>query len=127
MLLQAVSTMGMIGLILALAGLYGLMSCATSRRTREIGIRMAVGAEAKDVVAMVLRQALVLVFGGIGIGLALAVAAEKGLNAVFEAAGTDIGAYFLILPTVLCATMMAAFIPARKASRIEPTLALRYE
>ena len=118
MILHAVSAMGLIGLALALAGLYGLMTYATSRRTREIGIRMAVGADAKDVVAMVLRQASLLVFGGIGIGLILAVAAEKGLNAVFEGAGTDIGAYLLILPSLLAATMMAAFIPTRKASRV---------
>jgi macrolide transport system ATP-binding/permease protein len=127
MILQAVSAMGLIGLALALAGLYGLMSYATGRRTREIGIRMAVGADATDVVAMVLRQALLVVFGGVGIGLILAVAAEKGLNALFEASGTDVGAYLLILPLLLCATMIAAFIPARKASRIEPTHALRYE
>ena len=88
---------------------------------------MAVGADAKAVLAMVLRQALVLVFGGIGIGLILAVTAERGLNVVFETSGNDVGAYLLILPSLLATTMIAAFIPARKASRIEPTRALRYE
>ena len=127
MILQAVSAMGLVGLTLALAGLYGLMTYVTNRRTREIGIRMAVGADAKAVLAMVLRQALVLVFGGIGIGLVLAVTAEKGLNALFEASGTDLGAYLLILPLLLGATIIAAFIPARRASRTEPTRALRYE
>ncbi|MBV9302795.1 MAG: ABC transporter permease [Acidobacteriaceae bacterium] len=127
MIIQAVSAMGLIGLALALGGLYGLMAYVTSRRTREIGIRMAVGADAKAVLHMVLRQALVLVIGGIGIGVLLAMAAEKGLNAVFETTRTDIGAYLVILPSLLCVTMLAALIPARKAARIEPMRALRYE
>ncbi len=127
MILQAVSAMGLIGLTLAVAGLYGLVTYTTNRRTREIGIRMAVGADVKLVLRMVLRQALLLVVSGIVIGLVLAVAVEQGLNAVFETSGTDFGAYLLILPLLLAATMMAAFVPAQRASRIEPTRALRYE
>jgi ABC-type lipoprotein release transport system permease subunit len=64
---------------------------------------------------------------GIGIGLLLAAAAEKALNAVFETSGSDLGAYVLVLPLLLGVTLTAAFIPALKASRIEPTRALRYE
>jgi macrolide transport system ATP-binding/permease protein len=127
MVIQAASAMGLIGLILALAGLYGLVTYAANRRTREIGIRMAVGAKAGDVLRMVLRQALVLVASGISIGLLLGLIAEKGLNAVFETSRTDVGAYLLILPALLAVTMVSAFIPARRASRIEPTRALRYE
>lgn len=127
MIVQAVSAMGLIGLALTLAGLYGLMTYATNRRTREIGIRMAVGAEAKDVLHLVLRQACLLVFAGIGVGLVLAVAAERGLQIVFETSETDVSAYLVILPLLLAVTMLAAFIPARKASRIEPTRALKYE
>ena len=127
MILEAVSAMGLIGLTLAITGLYGLVTYATNRRTREIGIRMAVGADAKVVLRMVLRQALLLVVSGIGIGLLLALAVERGLNALFETSGTDLGAYLLILPLLLIATMMAAFVPAQRASRIEPTRALRYE
>jgi ABC-type antimicrobial peptide transport system permease subunit len=127
MILQTVSAMGLIGLALTIAGLYGLVTYAANRRTREIGIRMAVGADAMAVLRMVLRQALVLVLGGIGVGLVLGVATERGLNALFESSGTDVGAYLLILPLLLGVTMMAAFIPAQRASRIEPTRALRYE
>lgn len=127
MIVEAVSAMGLIGLTLALAGLYGLMTYATTRRTREIGIRIAVGADARTVLQMVLRQAFILVAIGIGFGLLLGRAAESGLNAVFETSGTDIGAYLFVLPALLCVTMIAAFIPARRASRIEPTRALRYE
>jgi len=103
------------------------MTYATNRRTREIGIRMAVGADAKAVLRMVLRQALLLVVGGIGIGLVLAAIAEKGLHAIFETSETDVGAYLLILPSLLTVTLVAVFIPAQRASRIEPTRALRYE
>jgi macrolide transport system ATP-binding/permease protein len=127
MIVQAVTGMGLVGLILTLAGLYGLMTYATNRRTREIGIRMAVGADRKTVLRMVLRQALTLVAGGAALGLLLAVGAGKALNAVFETSGTHIGAYLLILPLLIVVTMLAAFIPARRASRIEPTRALRYE
>lgn len=127
MITQAVSAMGLIGLILAMAGLYGLMTVAINRRTREIGIRMAIGASAASVLRMVLRQAVILVAIGIGIGLLLALAAEKGLDAVFETSGIDFTAFLMILPALLGVTMLAAFIPARRASRIEPTRALRYE
>jgi MacB-like periplasmic core domain/FtsX-like permease family len=127
MIVQAVSAMGFIGLALSLAGLYGLMTYATSRRTREIGIRMAVGADASEVLRLVLRKALILVMSGIAIGLLMAAAAEKGLNAVFVTSGSDLGAYLLVLPLLLCVTMTAAFIPALKASRTEPIRALRYE
>jgi ABC-type antimicrobial peptide transport system permease subunit len=127
MIVQVVSTMGLIGLIMAIAGLYGLVAYAVNRRTREIGIRMAVGANAKTVLLMVLRQASILVACGIGIGLVLGFAAERGLNAVFETSGTDVGSYLLILPALLGVTMVAAFIPAQRASRIDPTRALRYE
>jgi putative ABC transport system permease protein len=127
MIVQAVSAMGLIGLTLAIAGLYGLVTYAANRRTREIGIRMAVGADSKTVLLMVLRQAVVLVVSGIGIGLLLGLAAERGLNAVFETSEIDVAAFLLILPALLGITMVAAFIPAQRASCIEPTRALRYE
>jgi predicted permease len=127
MIVQVVSVMGLIGLLLALAGLYGLVTYATNRRTREIGIRIAIGADRATVLRMVLRQAFALVAAGIAAGLVLGLAAERGVNAVFESSGTDVAAYLLILPALVGVTMAAAFIPARKASRIEPTRALRYE
>jgi len=76
---------------------------------------------------MVLRQALGLVVSGIGIGLLLALALLRGLNTVFETSGTDVTAFISILPALLAVTVIATFIPARRASRIEPTRALRYE
>ena len=127
MVVQLVSLMGLIGLILALAGLYGLMTYSANRRTREIGIRMAIGADAKTVLAMILRQACALVAGGVIAGLLLGWAAERGLHAIFETSGTDLGAYLLILPALLAVTLAAAFIPANRAARTDPTRALRYE
>jgi predicted permease len=127
MIVQLVSAMGLIGLILALAGLYGLINFAVSRRTREIGIRMAIGADTAAVLRMILSQAVALLTGGVALGLVLGWAAERGLNAIFTTSGTDVGAYVLILPALAAVTMLAAYIPARKASRIEPTRALRYE
>jgi predicted permease len=127
MIVQLVSAMGLIGLMLSLAGLYGLMSHAANRKTREIGIRMAVGANKAAVLGLILRQALALVASGVIAGLLLGWAAERGLNAVFETSGTDVGTYLLILPALLAVTMVAAFIPANRAARIDPTRALRYE
>ncbi len=127
MIVETVCVMGLIGLALALGGLYGLVSYAAERRTREIGIRMAVGADATSVLKMVLRQALLLVASGICVGLLLGLAMERGLNSVFQTAGIDVRAYLLILPVLLIVTTVAAFIPARRASRIEPSRALRME
>jgi putative ABC transport system permease protein len=127
MIVQLVSVMGLIGLILALAGVYGLISYAAHRRTREIGIRIAIGADRAAVLRMILRQAVLLLSGGVVLGLLLGWTAERGLNAVFTTSGTDVGAYVLILPALVAVTMLAAYLPARRASRIEPTRALRYE
>ena len=127
MIVEAVSAMGLIGLALALAGLYGLVTNAAGRRTREIGIRMALGANARDVLHLVLRQALLIVTGGIGVGLLLGLVLETTLNTIFETSGTDVGAYLLVLPALLVVTAGAALIPARRASRIEPSRALRME
>jgi len=127
MILQAVGAMGLVGLVLSLGGLYGLMTFAIGRRTREIGIRMAVGADASQVLRMILGQASKLVTGGVAIGLLLGVALEKGLNAIFATAGSDVNAYVLVLPLLFAVTMAAAVVPALKAARIEPTRALRYE
>lgn len=127
MIVQLVSAMGLVGLILALAGLYGLISYAANRRTREIGIRMAIGADAKSVLRMILRQAVALVTAGMIIGLLSGWAVEQALHAVFDTSGTDINAYLLLLPALLAVTLVAAFIPAQKAARIDPTRALRYE
>jgi len=126
--IQLVATLGMVGLLLATAGLYGLMAYSVHRRTREIGIRMAIGASKSDVVRLVMGKGLRLVGTGILIGLAMGYGVEQLMNAmVFETSRVDIVAYLVVVPGMFLVTMLASYVPARRASRIAPTLALRCE
>jgi putative ABC transport system permease protein len=126
--IQLVGTMGAVGLLLAVAGLYGLVAYNVNRRTREIGIRMAIGAAPSDVLRLVMGKGLTLVGMGTLIGLAMGFAVEQLLNSMlFDAGGVDVLAYFVVVPSLFLVTMLAAYIPARRASRIAPTVALRYE
>jgi putative ABC transport system permease protein len=94
----------------------------------EIGIRMAIGASRPAVLQMVMRQGLTPALYGLAAGLAASVVAERLLKAVFPAhTKTDIAAYLLVVPALLAITMLAAYIPARRASRVDPMKALRYE
>jgi predicted permease len=127
-ILQAVGTMGLIGLALALIGLYGLIAYSVSRRTQEIGIRMALGARGTDVLGMVLRQGLLLS----GIGIAIGLAASVGLRSIMELGLVGLGVtspiVLVIVPLVLIVvTMAACYLPARRASLVDPLRALRYE
>jgi predicted permease len=125
---KLVGTMGVVGLLLAIAGLYGLVAYNVSRRTREIGIRMALGAASSDVLRLVMSKGLVLVGIGTVIGLIMGFAVEQLMNSMlFNAGGVDIMAYIIVVPSMFLVTMLAAYVPARRASRIAPTQALRYE
>jgi macrolide transport system ATP-binding/permease protein len=125
-ILQAVASMGLMGMALALAGLYGLMAYSVTSRTREIGIRIAIGARRGQVLRMVLRQGFVLALSGMVVGLVLSIAATRLLRAVFPG-DSPLAAYLLVMPAVLAVTMLAAYLPARRASRVDPMTALRYE
>jgi predicted permease len=126
--IEVVGAMGLMGMIMALVGLYGLMAYAVSRRTREIGIRMAIGAASGSVLRMVLRQGLVLAFWGLGAGLALSYAAYRVLHGTIPTTTrTDFLQSWLMAPLLLAVIMVAAYIPARRASRVDPKVALRYE
>jgi putative ABC transport system permease protein len=127
-IVEIVGGMGLMGIGLAMAGLYGLISYAVSRRTREIGIRMAVGADRASVVKMVLRQGIIPVVCGVTIGLALSAGAGRILAASFplsERVGP--AQYGLIAPILLLVAMLAAFVPARRAAQVDPMAALRDE
>ncbi len=125
---KLVGVLGAVGLILAIAGLYGLVAYNVSRRTREIGIRMAIGAGPVHVLRLVMGKGLVLVAMGTAIGLAMGFALEQLMNSMlFAGVGVDLTVYLVVVPAMVLATMLAAYVPARRASRIAPTVALRYE
>ena len=129
-LITMVGAMGLMGLGLAIVGLYGLVAYAATRRTREIGIRMAIGATRTTVMRMVLRQGMVLALVGLVIGLVASVGAGELMAAAFPQGGKeqrDVLALVLVTPIVLAVTLLATYIPARRASRINPVQALRYE
>jgi len=127
MINEVVGTMGLIGLLLAMVGLYGLMAYSVARRTREIGIRMAIGADRASVVRMVLQQGFTLALTGLAIGLVASFAAEIGVNAVFSASRRDPLAYLIVALALLAVSTLAAWVPARRASRVDPSSMLRYE
>jgi len=128
-LITIIGAMGLMGLGLAIVGLYGLVAYAAARRTREIGIRMAIGAGRAAVLRMVLGQGLVLALVGLGAGLLGSAGAGALLRAAFPSGNNqgDPMAFVLVIPIVLAVTFLATYIPARQASRINPMRALRYE
>src|SRR5206468_3004293 len=128
-LVTIVAGMGAMGLGLAIVGLYGLVAYAASRRTREIGIRMAIGAERGTVLRLLLRQGLGLALTGLVVGLVASVGAGRLLIAAFPSGDNqrDLTALFLVVPIVLAVTFAASYIPALQASRINPINALRQE
>jgi predicted permease len=123
-----VGMLGAMGLLLAIAGLYGLMAYNVSRRTREIGIRMAMGAVPGDVMRLVMGKGLALVGIGTVIGLVMGFGVEQLINTMlFNVGGVDVVTYVIVVPLMVLVTMLAAYLPARSASRISPTRALRHE
>jgi predicted permease len=127
-LTRVVGTMGLLGLSLALVGLYGLVAYAAARRTREIGIRMAVGAPSSSVLRMVLRHGFALAVSGVVVGVIGSVAVGGLIRSVFPNAGAiDPTTYLLVVPVLVAVTLLAAWIPARRAARTDPLVALRQE
>jgi predicted permease len=129
-LLRITGSMGLMGMAMAVVGLYGLVAYFVARRTREIGIRMAVGAKTSSILRLVLRHGLMLTALGVVLGVIGSVAAGGLLQSLFENAantGIDLGTYLLVVPSLVAVAMLAAYIPARRAARIDPLKALRQE
>src|SRR5208283_3915458 len=124
LIMQAVGSLGLMGLLLAMVGLYGLVANSVSRRTREFGIRIAIGAGRGQMLGLVLRQGFVLAITGIGIGLVLSIGAARGLKAAFITSQSDPMAMVVVPPLLLLVTMLAAYVPALRASRVDPLTAL---
>jgi predicted permease len=119
---------GLLALLLACIGLYGIMSYGVARRTHEIGIRMALGAEARDVLWLVMRETLILVLLGVAIGLPASLAATQLISSMlFGLTPTDPVTISLATIFMMGVAVFAGYLPARRASRVDPMVALRYE
>ena len=127
-LASLVGLFGLLALIQGVVGIYGVMSFFVAARTREIGVRMALGARRRDILGMVLRQGALRTAAGIAIGLAVALAAGRLLSGLlFEVSGRD-PLVLAVVPALLAAAALAAcYLPARRASKADPLTALRHE
>jgi predicted permease len=123
-----VASIGLLGLVLALVGLYAVVAYQVARRTREIGIRMALGADRPQVMQMILKQAATMGLTGVGIGLVLSLAGSRALSAsVMATPGFDPVLISVVPLGLLLTTLFAAAIPAQRATRIDPMRALRQD
>ena len=125
--IQTVGGMGLLGLVLALVGLYGLMTYSVNLRHREIGIRIAIGAESSGVAQMIMKQGLALAGTGVAAGILLWLLASKAILAFVEGASFSWGLVALVAAGLLATASVGAYIPARRASRIDPSEVLRQE
>ena len=128
LLLRLASVASVLALFLAAVGLYGMLAQSVARRTHELGLRMALGASQRAVVLMVVREALGLVLAGTALGVPLALAAGHAARAfLFGIAPHDGSTLALACSALVVVALVAAFAPARRASRVEPMTALRHD
>jgi predicted permease len=121
-------SLGLVGLVLAAIGIYGVTAYAVGRRTREIGIRMALGADRRRVLSLVLRQGLVLAAIGVSLGVILAALGSSLLESLLIGiSGLDVVTFATACALFAAVTLVASYLPARRAARVDPMVALRHE
>jgi putative ABC transport system permease protein len=128
MLLMLVGAFAGLALALAATGIFSVLSQSVAQRTSEIGIRMALGADASTVIALMLRSAMTSVLAGAAIGLAGAFAAVRVLRSfLFEVTPLDPAAFALAAAVLIGVALLAAYVPAKRATRVDPLNALRVQ
>jgi predicted permease len=120
--------LGLLGLVLAIVGVYGVISYAASQRTHEIGVRMALGADRHDILKMVLRQGAILVGIGVAVGVGLTLVLARGISGLLVGVSSSDPLTFAAMAAFLAAVgLLASYVPARRAMNVEPLKALKYE
>src|SRR5262249_26754881 len=128
LIMRLVTAIGLLGLLLAVTGLYGVIAYSVSRRTREIGIRMAIGANPGAVARLVLQQGLKVTLIGIGIGVGLSLLASQVIQTqLVGVSARDPWVYIGVSLLLAAISLFACYVPARRAARIDPLRALRQD
>jgi len=126
--MQLLTIFAVVGLAIAVVGLYGVISYSVARRTHEIGVRMALGAQRSDVLKLVIKKGLILIVVGLIVGVAGALALSRVLASfLFSVTPTDLMTFVAVSLLLIVVGLVACYIPARRAAKIDPMVALRYE
>jgi ABC-type antimicrobial peptide transport system permease subunit len=122
---DAMTRYGVVALLLALTGIFGVLTCFVAQRTRDIGIRIALGADAQLVLAMALRRSLAPALVGVAIGIAEAYAVSRLMSSVLYIVRLDVMAFVGCGLTMCVTALLASYLPARRATKVDPVIALR--
>ncbi|HTY84361.1 MAG TPA: ABC transporter permease [Silvibacterium sp.] len=126
--LMLIGFFGFIALLLATAGVFGVMAYSVSRRTREIGVRVALGARSRDVLTMILKQGMRMILVGVAVGFVISLLVTRVMaSLLFGVAAIDPLTFAVVIPLLVAAALLACYIPAWRATKVDPVVALRYE